>query len=122
MQARNHMMTNVPPPPSREWIEGKEWEIDMAARGEESKWPDQTALKGTKDVNILMLLQNSGYIAVGLMYFFAGAFVVSMTIWLIHFLAPFGWLQPEQLSKIQTVIFSGTLGAIVTAYAQKHIT
>ena len=115
-------MIKLPPPPSREWVEGKEWETDKTAKGEESKWPNQAALKGTKDENTLRLLRNSGYIAVGLMYFFAGAFVASMIIWLLHFLTPFGWLQPEQLSKIQTVIFSGTLGAVVTAYAQKHIT
>ena len=46
-------MTNVPPPPSSEWVEGKEWETDKTAKGEESKWPDQTALKGTKDENTL---------------------------------------------------------------------
>ena len=115
-------MTKVPPPPSRKWIEGKEWETDKAAKGEESKWPDQTALKGTKDTNTLRLLRNSGYLAVGLMWFFAFVFVGSMLVWLFHFLTPFGWLEAEQLSKIQTVIFSGALGAVVTAYAQKHIT
>jgi len=55
------------------------------------------------------------------MWFFAAVFVASMGVWLFHFLTPWGWLTELQLSKIQTVVFSGSLGALVSAFAQKHI-
>lgn len=114
-------MQDAPPPPPPDWAEGKEWKQDAVAKAERSNWPDQESLKGTKDENTLMLLRNSGKIAVCLMWFFALVFVCSMGVWLVHFLTPWGWLTDLQLSKIQTVIFSGSLGALVSAFAQKHI-
>jgi len=110
----------APPPPS-EWSERQEWKSDEAARQELSTWPDPLALKGTKDENTLRLLRHSGKIAVCLMWFFALVFVSSMGVWLTHYLTPWGWLTPDQLSKIQTVVFSGSVGALVSAFAQKHI-
>ena len=109
------------PPPPPDWVKSEEWKADKAARNESSNWPNPEALKGTKDKNTLLLLRHSGYIAVCLMWFFAVVFVVSMAVWLVHFLTPYGWLDDGQLSKIQTVIFSGSLGALVSAFAQKHI-
>ncbi|BAQ67234.1 hypothetical protein NHU_00062 [Rhodovulum sulfidophilum] len=114
-------MQDEPPPPPTEWAKGHEWETDQVAKNEVSKWPDPASLKGTKDTNTLRLLRNSGLIAVCLMWFFAAVFVASMVVWLFHFLTPWGWLTDLQLSKIQTVVFSGSLGALVSAFAQKHI-
>lgn len=114
------MQDNVPPPPP-DWAENQEWKHDDKARAEKSDWPDEEALKGTKDQNTLRLLRHSGQIAVCLMWFFAGVFCLSMAVWLWHFLTPWIWLDENQLSKIQTVVFSGSLGALVSAFAQKHI-
>ena len=115
------MTDATPPPPPPDWVAKEEWKGDKDAANEVSKWPDQEALKGTKDENTLRLLRHSGRIAVCLMWFFAAVFVIAMAIWLVHFLTPWGWLTELQLSKIQTVIFSGSLGALVSAFAQKHI-
>jgi len=114
------MQDEVPGPPP-DWVHGEEWNQDADAIAERSKWPDPEALKGTKDENTLQLLRHSGKIAVFLMWFFALVFVASMGTWLFHFLTPWGWLTELQLSKIQTVVFSGSLGALVSAFAQKHI-
>lgn len=115
-------MQDEPPPPPPDWAEGQEWKQDDAAKAEKSKWPDQESLKGTKDENTLKLLRHSGHIAVCSMWFFALVFGSSMAVWLFHFLTPWGWLAEVQLSKIQTVVFSGSIGALVSAFAQKHIT
>ena len=114
-------MDDKAPPPSPDWVEGKEWEIDKSAQDEKSKWPDQAALDGTKVVSIRRFIQHSGIIAVCMMWFFAIAFTSSIAVWLIHFLTTWTWLDNDQLAKIQTVIFSGSLGAVVTTFAQKHI-
>ena len=113
-------MNNKGRPPPRDWVKA-EWRADSAAGNEDSRWPDEVAVQGTKDVNKLKLLRHSGQLAVVLMWVFAAAYVVSMGVWLVHFLTPYGWLATEQLSKIQTVIFSGSLGAVVTVFVQKHI-
>ena len=115
-------MRNRGEPLPPDWVAGQ-WKTDSAAQSEASRWPDQAALQGTKDVNTLNLLRHSGRLAVVLMWFIAVAYVVSMGVWLFHFLTPYEWewLQPEQLSKIQTVIFSGSLGAVVTVFVQKHL-
>lgn len=114
-------MQDEPPPPPAEWAEGNEWNRDPVAFAEGRNWPDSEALKGTKDENTLMLLRHSGKIAVCMMWFFSLVFVSSMGVWLFHFLTPWGWLSEIQLSKIQTVVFSGSIGALVSAFAQKQI-
>ncbi|MBF9052339.1 hypothetical protein GTA62_21560 [Roseobacter sp. HKCCD9010] len=115
------MQDEAPPGPPPEWAKGEKWKDDPNARAEKSTWPDPEALQGTKDENTLRLLRHSGTIAVCLMWFFALVFVLSMAVWLLHFLTTWGWLNELQLSKIQTVVFSGSLGALVSAFAQKHI-
>lgn len=115
------MQDNPAPPPPTDWAEKQEWKKDAKAKNEASTWPDPESLKGTKDENTLRLLRHSGKIAVCMMWFFALVFVTSMGVWLFHFLTPFGWLTDLQLSKIQTVVFSGSIGALVSAFAQKHI-
>jgi len=114
-------MQDAPPPPPPDWAENQEWNQDAVAEAERSKWPDQESLQGTKDENTLKMLRHSGHIAVYFMWFFALVFVASMGVWLFHFLTPWGWLTEIQLSKIQTVVFSGSLGALVSAFAQKHV-
>ncbi|MEM1388803.1 MAG: hypothetical protein AAF748_13590 [Pseudomonadota bacterium] len=115
------MQDKAPPGPPVEWAKSEEWKSDQTAQAEKSDWPNPEALQGTKDENTLRLLRNSGVIAVVLMWFFAVVFMASMAVWLIHYLTPFGWLDEQQLSRIQTVVFSGSLGALVSAFAQKHI-
>jgi hypothetical protein len=50
-------------------------------------------------------------------------FALSLIVWSWHYLAPacVTWLTAEQLSKIQSVIFSGSLGAIVTSILKKQL-
>jgi hypothetical protein len=112
--------SQVPLPPV-EWRNEKPWEGDSMAEAEVKNFADSKALQGQKDENTLRLLRNSGWIAVILMYFFMLVFMSSMVVWLVHYLSPWSWLSEVQLSKIQTVIFSGSIGALVSAFAQKHI-
>lgn len=110
----------VPPPP-----EGAElapsWAKDNKANLEEKYWTNEDRLRGVKLKNDILWHQVYGVIVVSLMVFFVGIFCVSLAVWVIHYTTPWGWLTPEQLSKIQSVIFSGTLGAVVSAYMQKRL-
>jgi hypothetical protein len=111
----------VPPPPEGTEIAAP-WAEDKKAENEEKNWRDDDKLKGQKKENLFRVLCHSGQLIVLFMWFFACVFAVSMGAWLVHFLTPayWHWLTAEQLSKIQTVIFSGSLGAVVATYVQKH--
>ena len=115
-------MSSVPPPPAD--IETSlPWASDAQARGEEKNWPDEEALKGQQSRNDMLALKVIGWVTVVLIVFFALVFLGSLSAWLWHQLGPTcrHWLTDAQLSNIQSVIFSGAIGAIVSGYVQRHI-
>lgn len=97
------------------------WADDTLAKAENKKWGDDDALQGIKKRNEGRILQIWGLIVPVLMILFTLLFVTSIFAWAWHYLTPWVWLKPEQLSKIQSVIFSGALGAIVSNYFKKHL-
>ncbi len=62
-----------------------------------------------------------GWIVPCLMILFTLLFACALFIWSFHFLTPWGWLTPDQLSKLQSIIFSGSIGAVVSSYLQKNL-
>ncbi len=115
-------MANVPPPPPE--IENlPKWADDGQAKQEEKNWPDEEALRGQRNKNDLLWLKCYGVIVVLVAIFVTVLFVSSIGIWAFNYLMPekWHWLSPEQLSKIQSILFSGGLGGIVTSIVQKHI-
>ena len=110
----------VPPP---EQGKPPKWSKDTKARLEEKNWPDEETLNGQKAENDRMWLKTYGYLVVGVAVFFTILFVVSVSAWAIHNIAPdsWKWLSDEQLSKIQSIIFSGSLGAIVSSVFKKQL-
>jgi hypothetical protein len=46
-----------------------------------------------------------------------------LVVWVIHVLAPSGyrWLAPEEVSHLQTLLFSGAISALATAIATKTV-
>lgn len=55
------------------------------------------------------------------MLIFVGIFVISLLVWIWHYITPWGWLNTEQLSKIQSVLFSGSVSAMITAFMKKQL-
>lgn len=97
------------------------WADNSLAKKEEKNWPDEDALQGVKRKNDILWMRIYGWICAFMMLFFTLVFVVSLGAWIIHHVTSFCWLTPEQLSKIQSVIFSGSIGAIVSSYMQKQL-
>nr|WP_321484271.1 hypothetical protein [uncultured Cohaesibacter sp.] len=99
------------------------WAANGLAKEEEKNWDDEDKLKGQKAQNTLQWLKVYGVIVVALTVLFSIIFISGMVIWAWHYLAPdcWGWLTSEQLSKVQSVIFSGSLGGIVSFIAQRHL-
>lgn len=98
------------------------WANDVRARKEEKNFPDEGDLRGQEDKNRLWALSTIGRATVILICILAAGFITSFIVWLWHQIGPqeLLWLTNEQLSHIQAVIFSGAIGAIVSAYVQPH--
>lgn len=108
----------VPPP---EQGELPKWSVDPRAKGEEKNWPDEDALKGQKNRNDLWWLKVYGILVIIATVFFTLLFLLTLGIWALHQLTTINWLNAEQLSRIQSIIFSGSLGAIVSGVMQKQL-
>lgn len=114
-------MSDVPPPP--DGLEPPLWAVDSLAHKEEKLFPDEQALRGQKAKNDLTWLWVYGWVVVAMMIVFALLFLSSIVSWAWHYVMPvsWSWLTDDQLSKIQSVIFSGSLGGIVSIIAQKQL-
>ena len=114
------MAKEIPSPPDEH---DPSWLSDEQASLEQKNWTDENALQGQEKANRLWQLKVLGFIIPALMITFSTIFILAMLFWSLHYFLPdsWQWLSEEQLSKIQSVIFSGALGAIVSSYAQKHI-
>lgn len=100
-----------------------DWASDSQAREEEQSWPDEGKLKGAKQENKIAFIKTIGFITPIVMWIFTSVFLVSFVSWSLHFLLPdyCHWLTEDQLSKIQSIIFSGAMGAIVSSYLKKQM-
>jgi hypothetical protein len=97
------------------------WAINELAKKEEKNWPDEDALRGIKRKNDILWHKVYGIAVVVVMVVLVAVFIASLAVWVIHYITPWHFLSEEQLSKIQSVIFSGSLGAVVSTYMQKQL-
>ena len=113
------MTAQIPTPPDGE----PAWADSINARREERKWADEDSLRGQKTANELWALKAIGIATAILIGFFLLIFIASSGAWIWHKVGPvyLHWLQDSQLADIQSVIFSGAIGAVVTSYAQQYL-
>ena len=97
-----------------------DWADNSAAVLEDKSWPGLDEVKARNDS---IWLRVYGWILVALTVTFAVLFIVSIISWSWHYLGPvyWHWLNEQQLSKVQSVIFSGGLGAILSSMVQKQM-
>ncbi|MEO0411014.1 MAG: hypothetical protein AAF221_04125 [Pseudomonadota bacterium] len=115
------MPTDVPPPDSGEippWAEA-----DPKAVQEQEKWADPKALQGQRNKNDLRWLKVYGLLVVILTAVFAMLFISSLVAWAWHYLTPcaWQWLSAAQLDRIQSFLFSGSIGGVVSLIAQRQL-
>jgi hypothetical protein len=112
------MSESVPPPDIEP--DPPRWAKDARATNEEKKYGDEDALKGQERENAMMWLKVYGYLVPSLMVIFTALYVVTLAIYAIHYITPWCWLTDAQLSKIQSLIFSGSVGAFIASVVTKH--
>lgn len=108
-------------PPVNIPVEDPAWADNGRAKTEEKLWSSEEKLKGVKDRNDIWWHTCYGIVVVVVMIVLVLIFLASLVVWVIHHITPYQFLTPDQLSKIQSVIFSGSLGAIVSSYMQKQL-
>lgn len=97
---------NKPPPSSLEIP----WAYPEQAKKENETWSD---LENVKHINTLRWTRVYGWIVLGVTITFSFIFLCAFLIWSWHYLTPWTWLDDEKLNKIQTVLFSGSMGAML---------
>lgn len=99
------------------------WAKDPKAKKEKENWDNEKDLRGQVVKNRVKFLKTVGWIAPAMVIIFSVIFTSGFIAWIWHYLTPdcWQWLSKEKLSKIQSVIFSGALGAIVSGYIRKQL-
>ena len=102
----------APPPEGTETqaIKGDDGEI------ESEKWLE---IRGQRSQNELWVLKTLGMTIPVIVACIAIFFVSSLFVLGCHYLAPWRWLEPNDISRLQSVMFSGAIGAISSIYASK---
>jgi len=110
----------LPPPDGND---PPRWAKDNKAKKEDRFWENAKKLQDAKTWADVLWARAYGFVAVLLLLFISLLFLVSFLAWVAHYVFPemWHWLSDEQLSKIQSVIFSGSLGGIVSLVVQKQL-
>ncbi len=100
------------------WDQSKE-----IAKGEKTDWTSLEELNRQKIRNDIRESWVMGWIVPALMIFLCIFFVIFLGSWSWHFVASdyWQWLEDDQIDKIESTIFSGSLGAVVSIYFQGKI-
>lgn len=105
-----------PPDPPEDWG----WVDQSLAEAEEKNWPDLEKVLKENDV---AWAKAYGKIVLVFTVVFSSIFVLSLAAWSAHYILPkcWLWLSDDQLSKIQSVLFSGGMGAIISSIIRKQM-
>lgn len=90
------------------------------AKKEDKNWTDLDQVKRKNDKRWLTVY---GWVLLVITIVFAAIFLVAFLSWAWHYLTPkcWQWLVDAQLSKIQSILFSGGMGAIISGIIRNQI-
>lgn len=107
---------SVPPPE----IGDPQWADKVAGTEEEKHW---TELEGVKRDNDRRWLVVYGWVVLVITITFTAIFLLSLIIWALHYMLPecWTWLSSHQLGKMQSVLFSGGMGAVISSVIKRQL-
>lgn len=101
-----------------ELAEPPKWAAVSEARKEEQGWDSLDKKRLENDLN---WLEQYGRMVIIFSWAFAVIFLASFCIWAWHYIGPseawgirLHWVDQDKLSKIQSLLFSGGMGAVVS--------
>lgn len=97
-----------------------DWADTSEAEKEDKEWPSLSKIQRTNDENWLKFY---GVIVIAIAAVFTFIFLSSLVIWALHYMLPkcYLWLDSDQLSKIQSVLFSGGMGAVISSLIKRQM-
>lgn len=104
------------PPEDAGWLKGAS---SLAAK-EEANWGDLAKVRVDNDRSWLKVY---GWIVIIVTITFTMIFLAGIVAWSLHYVLPDQhlWLSTEQLSKIQSILFSGGMGAVVSTVVKRQM-
>jgi len=99
------------------------WAVDLKGRSESANWDQEGKLRGQEEKNQLLWLKGYGWVVMSFLLVFTLLYMGALVSWALHYLLndSLHWLTPEQLSKIQSILFSGSVGGVVSLVLQKQL-
>lgn len=106
----------VPPPE----IGDPQWADKGPATEEEKRWPELDEVKRGNDRRWLVVY---GWVVLVITITFTAIFLLSLIIWALHYMLPecWTWLSSHQLGKMQSVLFSGGMGAVISSVIKRQL-
>jgi len=110
-RAKSFGIEEITPEAAPQWAKS-------AAETEDKKWDTLEDIRLSNDSR---WLRAYGWIVLILTIFFSTAFSLAFLIWGLHYTTSWTWLEDWQLDKIQSVLFSGGMGAIVSGIIRTQL-
>jgi hypothetical protein len=114
-------MSDTVPPPPPDWASEQPWQDDPLAGFEAENDPLDAQILEQDKRNRLKFRRHFGRISIISMYIIWLVIVVGALSWLVNYLTPWKFLTDSQLDKVQSIVFSGMMGAFASAWARRHI-
>jgi len=94
--------------------------LNARSRQEDKKWDSLDDIRLSNDSRWLRVY---GWLLLLLTVMFALAFLTAFLVWGLHYIGKpeWLWLKDHQLDKIQSVLFSGGMGAIVSGIIRSQL-
>jgi len=105
-------------PPNAQWSESHEWQGDQFATNEYEHFPFERDIQANKSRAKSRLIKHLGWTAVVILYAAVG--LVLAYFWHLSGYEGWKWISPANLSKMETIIFSGVSGAVFGGYVQQR--
>lgn len=121
-ETKKSFSDSVPPPP--EFAKAMPWAAEASlAQEEDERYGELDGIQKQRVANDIVWLKTYGIVVMIMTIVFTFIFGVSLIVWSLHYILPESclWLSEEQLSKIQSVLFSGGMGAIVSSIIKKQL-
>lgn len=108
--------TPVPPPVIGD---PPQWADGGMATDEDIRWSELDEVKRGNDRRWLRVY---GWVVVAITVTFTFIFLSSLLVWAAHYLLPEKclWLTDAQIAKVQSVLFSGGMGAVISSVIKRQ--
>jgi hypothetical protein len=109
------------PPLKEEWVSEEPWQDDSLADFETNVDHLEDQIRAQEKQNRLNFTVALGKIVIWAVYTASALLILGVVILAFHYMTPWDFLSESDLHKLQSIIFSGALGAMISTIAKQYI-